>query len=259
MAVNVYSMIQHLERLAPGKHTGLEERFKHIRQQIDRVLKHERPIGDERLIIPLEAVDKEMADSVGNKMSNLGLLIRNTDLTVPSGFVLTAAAYRKFLDHNGLQPEIDRRIQSADLNDLETLYRLSSDIQQLIIRSRIPEDLSAALSQAWQHLEDRQGRTITVALRSSAIGEDVAGSSFAGQYRSELNVSRENIQHAYKEILASKYSLQAITYRLNKGFRDEDIAMCVGCLVMVDAAAGGVIYTRNPVDSATGLYSSTLL
>ena len=46
------------------------------------------------------------------------------------------------------------------------------------------------------------------------------GKYSAGQYRSELNVSRENVLQAYKEILASKYSLQAIAYRLKKGFRE---------------------------------------
>jgi len=58
----------------------------------------------------------------------------------------------------------------------------------------------------------------------------------------------EQALRSYKEIVASKYSLPAINYRHLKGFRNEDVSMCVGCLVMVAASAGGVVYTRNPVD-----------
>jgi pyruvate,water dikinase len=51
----------------------------------------------------------------------------------------------------------------------------------------------------------------------------------------------------YKEILASLFTSRAISYRLVKGIRDEDIAMSVACLQMIDAKASGVTYSRHPV------------
>ena len=247
-SVNVYRMIRKMDNLAPQKYTELFARFDAIQGRVEEFLKQKKPLRDDRLIINLDEVTKDMADLVGSKMANLGEIRNRLSLPVPDGFALTAAAYQHFLDHNDLQAEIDRRIQTAEIDRLDTLYSLSAEIQQLIIRSEIPEDLRAVMRDAWRIMEQRAGKKITMALRSSAIGEDVADSSFAGQYRSELNISEENVFDAYKEVVASKYSLPAITYRLNRGFRDEDIPMCVACLAMVEAAAGGVTYSRNPVD-----------
>jgi len=248
VSVNVFNMIKNLEKIAPDKYGKLNVRFNHIQQKIDGLLSQKKSMEDERLIIPLGAVNKDMADLVGGKMANLGEIKNRLKVRVPEGFIITAGAYEKFVKENDLQVEIDRRFQSADLENMERLYTLSSEIQQLIIRSRVPEKLVDAVMEAWTQLEKKTGDGITLALRSSALGEDTLESSFAGQYRSELNVSMESIFQAYKEVLASKYSLQAITYRLNRGFKDEDILMCVGCMTMVDAVAGGVIYSRNPID-----------
>jgi pyruvate,water dikinase len=248
VAVNVFSMVRHIEKLAPGKYAGLFNRFDAIQKSIDEILTRRKPLTDERLVIPLSEVTKEMADFVGSKMANLGEIKNSMKVRVPPGFAVTARAYQRFLEHNDLQAEIDRRLQAAGSDQIDALYTLSAEIQQMIIRAEVPLELAEAIRGAWSAMEAETGRKVTVALRSSALGEDAAGSSFAGQYRSELNVGADTVLDAYRDVLASKYSLQAITYRLTRGFRDEDVAMCVGCLAMVDAAAGGVTYSRNPVD-----------
>lgn len=249
LSVNVFRMIKNLDDLAPEKYKGLYTSFDRIKQNIDGSLTQKKNmVTDSRLVIPFDSVQKEMSGLVGNKMANLGEIRNTLHLDVPDGFVVTSSAYEQFFGHNDLYAEINRRFQSADIEDLDHLYGLSSDIQQLIIRSEMPDDLEKAILDACMALESRNGRKTNVAVRSSAIGEDAPGASFAGQYRSVLNVDLENIIHAYKEVVAGKYSLPAITYRLNRGFKDEDIAMCVACMTMVDATSGGVVYTCNPLD-----------
>jgi pyruvate,water dikinase len=248
VSVNVFSMIRNLEKLAPGKYGGLLGRFDDLQRTVDEILTRRKPAIDERLVIPLDRLTRESADAVGSKMANIGEIRNRLGLRVPPGFAITAAAYQRVIDHNDLQAEIDRRMQAADADSPEALLNLSAGIQQMIVRAEIPPELESAVQDAWARVEAEAGSPLRVALRSSALGEDARGSSFAGQYRSELNVGRETLFDAYRQVLASKYSLPAITYRLARGFRDEDIAMCVGCIAMVNAAAGGVAYSRNPVD-----------
>lgn len=248
LSVNIFRMIKNLDQLAPDKYKGLYDRFKDIQDHMNQVLSRRKRPTEGPLTIPFSMVDKDMADQTGAKMANIGETINRIHLRAPDGFVITSAAYYRFFEHNDLQSEIDRRLQSSRVEELDELYALSADIQQLIIRSAVPEDLERAIMDSYRNLEAAAGASVKVSVRSSALGEDSSGASFAGQYRSELNVSADYLIDAYKEIVASKYSLQAIAYRLNRGILDEEIAMCVGCMVMIDAESGGVMYSRNPLN-----------
>lgn len=249
VSVNVFKLIKYLCELAPGKYNELFEQFENIQNEIADLLEHKKTVSDPNFVIPISDIVKESADSTGSKMANLGELKNKICLDAPSGFAITSSAYYRFLSHNDIQTEINRRFIAADLDNMDDLYKLSSDIQLMIIRGEIPDDLKHDMMNQWRIMERETGRNLKVAMRSSALGEDGINSSFAGQYKSELNVSPDHFFHSYKQIVASKYSLQAISYRLNRGFRDEDIAMCVGCIEMIDAKAGGVIYSRNPLNS----------
>ncbi|MBF0119746.1 MAG: pyruvate, water dikinase [Desulfobacterales bacterium] len=247
-SVSVYKLIKHLNEISNNKYTELFLRFEEIQDSIQKILSQKKTIKDEVMVVPLRSVDRDMYDLVGSKMANIGEIKNKISLKVPPGFVITSCAYNLFIEHNHLQDEIDRRLQSVEADNIEELYTVSSKIQNLIINSKIPQKLEEDIKTSWDELAKEAGKEITVAMRSSAFGEDTEDNSFAGQYRSELNVSFDHIFDAYKEIIASKYSLTAITYRLNKGFKDEDIFMSVGCMVMVDAVCGGVMYSRSPLD-----------
>jgi pyruvate, water dikinase len=173
---------------------------------------------------------------------------------VPEGFAITTRAYNFFLEQNDLVDEINRMRRDIDPNDPAAVNDVSEQIQRLIISARVPEALQEAIFSEYESMCRNLGRNNSVpdprprvALRSSAIGED-SELSYAGQYLSVLNVPEDRIIETYKLVVASLYTPRAISYRLNKGMRDEDIAMSVACIEMVESVASGVIYSRDPCD-----------
>jgi pyruvate,water dikinase len=87
-------------------------------------------------------------------------------------------------------------------------------------------------------------------VRSSAVDEDGADASFAGQHLTLLNVfSGEQLDAAVRDIWWSANSDSAITYRKRVGlFTRPSVGVVVQALLNPDAA--GVMFTTNPVTGA---------
>jgi pyruvate,water dikinase len=252
VAANVFQIVRQLSLLTHGRYDALFDRLKEIQA---RIAPHLAPrAGQVRgpLVLPLEQTGVDLADEVGGKVASLGEVARRLGRRIPPGFAVTASGYQRFMAAADLQPEIDRRIQAADASRLDQVFALSSALRTLILAAPLPQDLEQAILAAYRDLEARTHPGVRVALRSSAVGEDALGASFAGQYHTELNVPAEEVLGTYKEIVASKYGVTAMTYRLTRGIPDEDVAMCVGCMAMVGAKAGGVAYSRDPLDIRAG-------
>jgi pyruvate, water dikinase len=266
VGVNVFKLVRALTELEPGRYDALFARLAAIQAGIDEALSRRAQVHDVPLVLRLDEIDRNSSDHTGGKMANLGDMRSRIGLPVPDGFVITAAGYEAFMAAGDLQAEINARLQALPEgvpgpkapgqsapaergeHSLDARFRLASEIQQRIIGAPVPEPLATAIMDAFERLCADSGGPVRVSLRSSALGEDAAGTTFAGQFKSLLNVPRENLLSAYKEIVASKHTLHAMTYRLNRGIRDEDVAMCVGCMTLVDARAGGVMYSRNPLN-----------
>jgi pyruvate,water dikinase len=246
VAVRVYRMIQHLDSLAPNTYTELFNRFDEIRGELDAVIHPPPHAIDAPFVMQLADIHRTDCELVGAKMANLGEIQNVLGLEVPAGFVITAAAYKRLLEHNDLTTEIDRLIQSTEVDRPDTLFALSSKLQQLIAKAEVPSDVRDAVDDALTDMLGELGSEIGFAIRSSAFGEDTTATSFAGLYDSQLNIHPDNLLTSYIEIAASKYTPQAMVYRRQHGLRDEDTQMAVGCMAMIDASVGGVVYTSDP-------------
>ncbi len=249
VGVNVFKMVRNLDILAPEKYTRLFERLEDIQGEIENELAAIPPPPNAPLVLSMSDIDTAHADVAGPKMATLGEVANVIALTVPSGFVITTSAYERLIAANDLKPEIERLLQTHQTDQLDELFILSSKLQQLVLSAKVPDDIVEAVNAAVAEIVDPAADT-TFALRSSALGEDSAGASFAGQYESLLNVRPSSIVSSYLEVVASKYTPQAMQYRVRLGLRDDDVAMSVGCLEMVGARSGGVAYTGNPSDRA---------
>ncbi len=82
------------------------------------------------------------------------------------------------------------------------------------------------------------------AVRSSAIGEDGAAASFAGQHATLLNVHA--VPEAVVEVWRSAFADSAMAYRTKVG-ADGPVRMGVVVQRLVPADAAGVMFTRNPI------------
>lgn len=86
-----------------------------------------------------------------------------------------------------------------------------------------------------------------VAVRSSAVGEDAAGESFAGIHESFLYIrGSEAVCDAVERVWASAFSERAMSYRVSRNLPTDRIEIAVVVQRMIDASVSGVVFTAEP-------------
>ena len=187
--------------------------------------------------------DKQTGGGKGANLSRL-LSVANK-FSVPNGVVITTAAYESHLQAN---PSLNRLIsQLNSLCQTDSFYDdLCGRISTEFLSSHISSEL---IDQALEilHLNDDDDSKL-YAVRSSAVGEDGAELSSAGQMDTFLSVSREDIAEKVKLCWASNFGRHVITYRRNYA-QQLNPSMAVVVQEMVSDGVAGVLFTADPVRS----------
>lgn len=195
------------------------------------------------MILDFNEIKKEDVLIVGGKGANLGEMT-SAKINVPSGFVITADAYRDFLKVNAIDSLIENGIKkSAD--DEKILLNEAEHFRGKIKSGKFPEQLENAIREKYFNL----GNNTRVAVRSSATAEDLPDASFAGQQETYLNVQGiESVLNGVRNCYASLWGNRAVSYRFHQGYDQTSVSIAVVIQEMIESEKSGVLFTVNPVN-----------
>ncbi|QEX24695.1 phosphoenolpyruvate synthase [Hypericibacter adhaerens] len=188
---------------------------------------------------------------LGGKFSSLAEMTAG-GFAVPSGFGITTAAYRRFMDHAGLVNEARRVRETAPKLALSQIKNETATLLGAIASAPLPPDLEGEVRENYALLEQRTGMaSVPVAVRSSGESEDLAGASFAGQYDTYLWIcGADSLLRHMRSCWASMFGEAVLSYRQdgNAVVTTRDFGICVGIQQMVPARAAGVMFTLDPIN-----------
>jgi pyruvate,water dikinase len=244
-------MANRLNLIGSNQYSDLYPALDRIFLPIEAELRGRLILSDPRYVISLTDAAIDNPKLIGGKANALAEIIHRTNIPVPMGFVITNSAYRRFLEYNDLEERIHEWLESW-VSGKENLRSAASRIRYSILAGIVPRDVAGEIE---RHLEERETAWV---VRSSAYGED-GELSFAGLHETVVNVRRDQVQEAYKKVLASLYSERALSYRERMGMVGQEAAMAVLCQQFIPSASSGVIqtvYGEDPASDCLAIYAS---
>ncbi|OAQ21112.1 phosphoenolpyruvate synthase [Thermosulfurimonas dismutans] len=208
-------------------------------------------MSDAPLILWFDEIGIKDVPLVGGKNASLGEMFRNLTpkgVKVPDGFAVTAEAYRYFIRENKLADKIKKALEGLDTHNVKDLQKRGKKVRNLILKAKMPPKLEEEIRKAYARLEEKYGKKVDVAVRSSATAEDLPEASFAGQQETYLNIrGADNVIEHVKKCFASLFTDRAISYREDKGFDHFSVYLSVAVQKMIrsDFASSGVMFTLD--------------
>lgn len=222
-------------------------------------------------VVWFDELEGDVRAVAGGKCASL-VEMRRAGFPVPPGFAITVAAFEWFGAETGIDVEVDRLVATADPGSTQSLRAVSEQIGALAAEVRLPAGLLGPVERAYQRVAQEAGEDDpAVAVRSSAVGEDSAEASFAGQQETYLWVrGLAELELAVRRCWASYFSPHALSYRARLAGRPGagtagtvgrqlaersgasgqaafwKYGMSVGVQQMADADVAGVMFTRSP-------------
>jgi len=190
---------------------------------------------------------------VGGKCSSLGELhsiAKRIGFSIGDGFALSIDMYDDFIKYNELGSKIETMVNNINVTNIRELEEKSKELRNVISQATFTKEHTDLILQYYHKLSQIYGKEcIEVAVRSSALAEDLPNASFAGQHDTFLNVkgTKELIQ-SIKDCFASLFNSRAVSYRKthNIALSDVKISVAIQKMIRSDIGSAGVAFSLDP-------------
>ena len=190
---------------------------------------------------------------VGGKCSSLGELYhlsQKINFKIADGFAITTELYDEFIQENQLQDTIVSALESISYDLIQDIEKTSSHLIHAITKGSFSKNQELLIESAYKRLcQKYESSDLDVAIRSSAIAEDLPNASFAGQQDTYLNVwGIDELFINIKKCFASLFNTRALSYRHSQqiGIEDVKISVAVQKMVRSDIGSAGVAFSLDP-------------
>ena len=190
---------------------------------------------------------------VGGKCSSLGelyVISKKLNFSIGDGFAITTLLYDDFIKYNNLEQDIQYTLESINTENIKELEVQSAVLREKIIQANLSEQHQQLIINNYKELCKLYRRNkLEVAVRSSAIAEDLPNASFAGQQDTFLNIKDETqLLLAVKKCFASLFNSRAISYRKTNNIEYSDVKISVAIQKMIrsDIGSAGVAFSIDP-------------
>ncbi|AOL17172.1 phosphoenolpyruvate synthase [Sulfolobus sp. A20] len=184
---------------------------------------------------PLNEINLSMISVVGRKSAYLGELYK-MGFDIPYGFVISSRAVEESI--KDIKDEISSILSSVNLNDTSDLERKSEYIQKMIINTKLPEDMEKEIYEMYDRLNSKY-----VAVRAT-VTSPLSGSSFAGEYETDLFVDREELIKSVKRVIASYFNPRAVAYRI---LTQNSTKIAILVQTMINPIVAGTSFSIHPI------------
>jgi len=190
---------------------------------------------------------------IGGKNSSLGELYnlsKELNFKITNGFAITTVLYDNFISRYDLNSFISSKIANINYSDIADLEMCSRELIDRILQCEFTSEEKEDILKHYTDLSNEYHTpNLPVAIRSSALAEDLPNASFAGQQDTYLNISGfNNVLLNVKKCIASLFNSRALSYRYTNNITIDQVKISVVVQKMVrsDLGSAGVAFSIDP-------------